>query len=228
MDKYPGVFRRSFPLGDRGIPVPQYYNDLLRRFEALAGGIASFTLSEESLRALGRPEDAAAPSADGPYSLVSLMKGTLRELERIGPLAANRYPVVSSPMADVTGAAGDADVVIDLIGVFTDPDGSPLAYSLIGSPASAALAGATLTVSRAAAALETVIVRATDPGGVWAEDGFTVSVTPPLQVEIKKGRCRSEEKKPSPARCAVSAVSGRCILITSPSAATCSRVASVI
>jgi hypothetical protein len=95
-------------------------------------------------------------------------------------LRANQVPTVGTVIPDQTGVAGDSDAVLDLDTYFDD-DGADtnLTYSIVGSPASASLAGTrnkTLTVSKAAAVTESVTIRATDAGGLTVDDTFTVTI----------------------------------------------------
>ena len=67
-------------------------------------------------------------------------------------------------------------------GVFRDPDGDGLSYAATSSSpgvATVAVSGGGVTVAPVSAGAATVTVTATDPGGLSATQGFTVTVNPP-------------------------------------------------
>ncbi len=91
----------------------------------------------------------------------------------------NRAPTVTTPPSDRRFAPGAAAVTLDLAGVFDDPDGDALTYSL--RPVSghlAALSGSVLTLAPGAPETSyTVAVSASDPGGLAATRTFRVATT---------------------------------------------------
>ena len=92
--------------------------------------------------------------------------------------AANQPPVVDTPIGDQTVVEGDT-VNIDVSGSFSDPDGDALTFSDTGLPASLTLSAAgviTGTPVTADVGTHAVTVTATDPGGEFVEDSFTLTV----------------------------------------------------
>ena len=68
---------------------------------------------------------------------------------------------------------------LDVSGYFTDPDGDPLTFAATSSHpgvATAAAAGADVTVRAISAGRATITVTATDPGGLYATQAFSVLV----------------------------------------------------
>jgi VCBS repeat-containing protein len=95
--------------------------------------------------------------------------------------APNQPPSVVAPIDDVLADEDDADRIIDISGVFVDPEGESLTYSVSSSDESlvtAIIEGTDLTLHY----LENqhgsteITVRATDTGGLFAEEAFTVTV----------------------------------------------------
>ncbi|MCE2398450.1 MAG: Ig-like domain-containing protein, partial [Gemmatimonadetes bacterium] len=90
----------------------------------------------------------------------------------------NRAPEVSDPIPDADVHVGET-VGVDLSGHFSDPDGEELSYAASSSDegmATVSVSGATLTVAAVGQGTATVTVTATDPGGLPAEQSFTVTV----------------------------------------------------
>ncbi|MFU8817087.1 MAG: hypothetical protein ACNA7W_17205, partial [Pseudomonadales bacterium] len=100
----------------------------------------------------------------------------------------NDAPFVANPIADVQTIEDGPDIVIDLSLVFDDVDiltnDDELTYQVLTAGdavfASAAIVGSTLTLALAPDqnGVSLVTVRATDIGGLSAEDTFQVTVTP--------------------------------------------------
>ena len=91
----------------------------------------------------------------------------------------NRAPEVSDPIPDAEVHVGET-VDVDLSGHFSDPDGDDLSYAATSSDegvATASASGASLTVAGVGQGTATVTVTATDPGGLSAEQSFTVTVS---------------------------------------------------
>ena len=71
------------------------------------------------------------------------------------------------------------EYTLDVSGYFTDPDGDPLTFAASSSHpgvATATAAGADVTVSAISAGRATITVTATDPGGLYATQAFSVLV----------------------------------------------------
>ena len=89
-----------------------------------------------------------------------------------------RSPVAAESMPDLTVEVGSTESV-DLVGYFSDPDGDTLMYTASSSNTSIAkvsVSGATAQVTAVAAGNATVTVTASDPGGLSANQAFTVTV----------------------------------------------------
>ncbi len=104
--------------------------------------------------------------------------GGLRAEQVFGVTVPNRAPVA-------VGEISDRMVEVDSVGeldvgsYFSDPDGQELEYSAASSNpdrATVAVSGSLLAIAGAAAGRTTVTVRATDPGGLRAEQSFGVLV----------------------------------------------------
>ena len=91
---------------------------------------------------------------------------------------ANEAPVVVGTIPAQTIRVGES-AQVDLSPYFSDPDGDALAYDARPSNAGVATAGvsgATLTISGVAEGSTTVTVAASDPGGLSASHGVSVTV----------------------------------------------------
>ena len=89
-----------------------------------------------------------------------------------------RPPVATANIAPQTVNAGES-VELDLARYFSDPDGDALTYRATTSDegvAGATVAGSTLTITGVAPGTAQVIVTATDPGGLSAEQAVGVTV----------------------------------------------------
>jgi len=98
---------------------------------------------------------------------------------------ANSAPHVVTPIADLSVDEDDGDTVLDLSATFDDIDiGEFLTLSVTGNSnvglVTASIVGTDLTLSYVADRNGTsdVTIRATDQGGLWVEDTFTVTVAP--------------------------------------------------
>jgi hypothetical protein len=95
-------------------------------------------------------------------------------------VAANQTPVLNSPLADQTAKA-DSALSFSVAANFSDPDGSPLTFSASGLPSSLTIgAGGVTTGTPVAGEIGShqVTVTATDPGGEFVSDIFTLVVGP--------------------------------------------------
>ncbi len=91
---------------------------------------------------------------------------------------SNNAPVVTLSIADVTLTVGDEPAQISLSDHFTDPDGDSLEYSVVAPGiVTVAVSQGTMTVTPVAVGTGAATVRATDPGGLFAELTFTVTVS---------------------------------------------------
>ena len=92
---------------------------------------------------------------------------------------ANRAPVASGTIPDVTTRVGRSATDVDLSGYFTDADADTLTYTVISSntaKATVSLSNATLSVTPVAVGTATITVTATDPHGAFATQTFTMTV----------------------------------------------------
>lgn len=90
----------------------------------------------------------------------------------------NRAPEAVGAVADQEVFVGDS-VTVDVAANFAEPDGQELHYAVATSdPAtvSAAATGSAVTVRGMAVGMATVTVTAQDPGGLWAQQEFAVTV----------------------------------------------------
>ena len=104
--------------------------------------------------------------------------GGLRAEQVFGVTVPNRAPV---PVGEIADREVEVDSVgeLDVGSYFSDPDGQVLEYSAVSSSpdlATVTVSGSVLTTAGVAAGRTTVTVRATDPGGLWAEQSFGVLV----------------------------------------------------
>ncbi|WP_420615841.1 Ig-like domain-containing protein [Candidatus Palauibacter sp.] len=93
----------------------------------------------------------------------------------------NEQPTVDNEITDQTLYVGERpnEEVIELLDVFSDPDGDPLTYTAKSSNTAVATAtvnGSTLTVTAKGKGEATVTVTAKDPGDLTAVDAFDVEV----------------------------------------------------
>ena len=91
---------------------------------------------------------------------------------------SNNAPVVTLSIADVTLTVGGEPAQISLSDHFTDPDGDSLEYSVVAPGiVTVAVTESTMTVTPVAVGTGAATARATDPGGLYAELTFTVTVS---------------------------------------------------
>ncbi|MDP6635436.1 MAG: lamin tail domain-containing protein [Phycisphaerae bacterium] len=98
---------------------------------------------------------------------------------------ANSAPYVANPIADLTVDEDDSDTVLDLSAAFSDVDvGDLLTLVVTGNTnvglVTTSLVGTNLTLSYVSDqnGAADITVRASDSGGLWIEDVFTVTVDP--------------------------------------------------
>ncbi len=136
----------------------------------------------------GRPnanDAAAAPMTltAGAYDGVRFRTGTITFTLGAG---GNQPPTLVAPIPDQGATAGLA-YNLDASGNFSDPEGANLSFAAAGFPASIAMnaAGvATGTPIAAEAGNYTVTVTATDPGGLFVQDTFTLTVASGNQAPV--------------------------------------------
>ena len=101
----------------------------------------------------------------------------------------NRAPEGTGTIGDQSLEPGES-TTFDIAGYFTDPDGDRLTYtaeSTHSDQATASMSGSMLTISGVAAGEPSVIVTATDPGGLFALQSTNVSVRPPNRAPVPVG-----------------------------------------
>jgi hypothetical protein len=138
-----------------------------------------------------RAADEAAAPYDfrvGAYDGVRFRSGTITFSLGAG---ANQPPIVLTPIPDGVAVA-DVAYNLDVSSNFSDPEAQNLSYSATGFPASIAMNAAGIASGTPAAGdvgSYDVTVTATDPGGLFVEDTFTLTVqagnqAPQLDMEI--------------------------------------------
>ena len=93
--------------------------------------------------------------------------------------AGNRAPEEATAIADQSVDVG-GQVTVDLAGAFSDPDGDALAYEATSDApavATVSVSGSVVTVTGVAVGTTTVMVTASDPGGLSAMQSFDITVT---------------------------------------------------
>ena len=131
---------------------------------------------------LGVPFDTDSMGVDGPSDAAAVLNATGPALavlrDRPG---ANRRPSATNPLSDRELPLRET-LIVDVSQAFADPDGDALAYSVSSSVphvATVLAAGARVTVTALALGRATILVTATDGGGLSAVQAFTVTVTAP-------------------------------------------------
>ena len=92
--------------------------------------------------------------------------------------AANRAPIAIGSISALEIGAGESEA-IPLERIFRDPDGTELSYSAATSDSgvvAVSVVGGELTVVGVGPGAATVVVTATDPGGLGAEQGIAITV----------------------------------------------------
>lgn len=108
------------------------------------------------------------------------------EVNLTGEAIANTPPTVANPIADVTVVENDPPSNIDLATVFTDVEHPNNLTLTIQDNTNSALVDALLSTNQLiltytadTTGTADITIRATDPGGLFIEDTFTVIVEPP-------------------------------------------------
>jgi len=179
----------STPIPVQSIDIKELFSlDASQFFTDPEGDALKYTLT--SAQALGIQIDPVSGiisgffSADGTFRLtVSASDGVNQPVSRVVSVVVtqqvNRAPVQSGLIANQSVKAGQ--VMKPMQGNFSDPDGDPLVYSIIGSlPSGVALSPTTGIIQgrpKTAGVYANRRIVATDPGGLKAEsDPFTLTV----------------------------------------------------
>ena len=103
--------------------------------------------------------------------------------------SSNSAPTAVGTIADMEAHLLDPPPTVDVSGNFSDADGDTLTYTAASSDTSkvtVSVSAATVTVTPVAVGHSTITVTATDPGGLFANQAFTVTVVqtnrPPTAV----------------------------------------------
>ena len=107
-----------------------------------------------------------------------------------GPIDLNRAPVPVGALPSLTLGVGDAAALVDAAAAFRDPDGDALTYGATSSAppvAAVTVSGTAVRVRPAAPGTATVMVTATDGGGLSATQAFGVTVNPSNRAPVPVG-----------------------------------------
>ena len=130
---------------------------------------------------LGVPADADAMGEGGPADAAAVLDATAPVVAGFRRASANRAPAAVARLPYRTLPLGGGVDIVDVAGVFRDPDGDALTYAAASSaPAVARVqaAGTEVTLTPVAAGAATITVSATDVGGsnATAAQRFVVTV----------------------------------------------------
>ncbi len=149
--------------------------------EAAPGGVVEADLDGDVLTV----------TAEGPGSAVVTATATdpadQSASEAFTVTVMDQPPRVVAPIGDATLTVGGEPLVVDLTGVFNDPEGETLTFSASAAPAGTVAVdvdGSLLTVTAEAPGQATVSVTATDPAGNPAADAFVVTVADQAPVVV--------------------------------------------
>ena len=159
------------------ISLDQYFSDpdaddLSYKATSSEEGVATASASGASLSV------AAVSQGTATVRVTATDPGGLSAEQSFTVTVPNRAPEVSDPIPDAEVHVGET-IDLDLSGHFADPDADDLSYAAASSDegvATASASGASLTVAAVGRGTATVTVTATDPGGLSAEQNFTVTV----------------------------------------------------
>ena len=120
----------------------------------------------------------------GPADAAAVLNSTstVVALWRDRPFGANLPPMTVGGLPDKELTGLQSTLEVEVATAFSDPDGDPLTYaasSMEPRVVAVATAGAGVTLTATGVGVATVTVTATDPGGLSATQGFTVTVNPP-------------------------------------------------
>ncbi len=142
---------------------------------------------------LGSPLSVPSAWLNGPTALavgiISTSEGIAPEFaatwDFVTVLTSNSTPTVVSPIGSIVAVENDPDTLIDLTTVFNDTeDGTNLTFSVESNDnptlVNASIVSGTLTLDYLADQFGTasIVVRATDSGGLFVEDTISVTVNP--------------------------------------------------
>ena len=102
-------------------------------------------------------------------------------------LQPNRAPVTVGTIPNQTVNVGATATINDVSIYFSDPDSDTLTYTATSSDtakATIAVSNATLTITGVAVGTATITITATDPGGLSANNTFTVTVVQPNRAPV--------------------------------------------
>ena len=159
------------------VNVAGYFND--PDGDALTYTAASSNVATASVAVSGSVVTATAVAqGEATVTVTARDPGGLAAQQRFTVTVPNREPVAVGAVPEQTLFVGEMNSV-DVATSFDDPDGDPLTHTAVSSNpaiASAAVAGSVVTVTAAAQGAATVTVTAQDPGGLSAQQRFTVTV----------------------------------------------------
>ena len=114
--------------------------------------------------------------------------GGLKALQFFDATVSNLGPEVTDDLPGQSMLIGN-QVSLDLMDHFSDPDGHSLTYAAESSApevASVAISGTDMTVTGVSAGIATLLVTATDPGGLSASQSADVSVHSPDRIVLER------------------------------------------
>ena len=140
--------------------------------ESSDSATATVSVSGDTLEVAGMSQGSAA------VTVVASDPGGLSAEQSFTVTVPNRAPEPSDSISDAEVFVGDA-IEVSLSEHFSDPDGDPLSYlaeSSDSATATVSVSGDTLEVAGMSQGSAAVTVVASDPGGLSAEQSFTVTV----------------------------------------------------
>ena len=143
--------------------------------ETSDSAVAAVSVSGTVLKVLAE----SAGTAD--VTVTAADPGGLSAQQAFSVTAANRAPQPVDAIPALELAAGDS-ATVDLATYFSDPDGDALSYAAETSDSAVAavsVSGTVLKVLAESAGTADVTVTATDPGGLSAQQAFSVTVSSP-------------------------------------------------
>ena len=158
--------------------------DLARYFSDPDGDSLTFTAASAnvgvaSVESVGSTLTITARTPGSTRVTVTVADPAGMAIQQLFPVTVpNREPVA---IGSIPGRSVEPQqaVTVDVSPFFDDPDGEALSYAAASSNrgvATAAVAGATVTLTGVAVGTASIIVTATDPGGLTAQQRFSVTV----------------------------------------------------
>ena len=159
------------------VDASEYFSDpdgdaLSYEAESSDGAVATVSVSGSVVTVVGTAKGAAS------VTVTASDPGGLSAGQSFAVTVPNRAPVALASIPALEVGVGEA-LAVDASEYFSDPDGDPLGYevdSSDGSVARVSLSGSVVTVEGVAKGAASVTVTASDPGGLSAEQSFTVTV----------------------------------------------------